>query len=93
MSDVVSPGDDGADAANERSDSSKSKTAHKDKNIFARLALFIRQVIVELRKVIWPTRKELIAYTTVVLVFVLFMAGVIALYDYVFTQGVLFVFG
>ena len=64
-----------------------------DKNVFQRLALFIRQVIAELRKVIWPTRKELIAYTTVVLVFVLFMAGVIAAYDYVFTQGVLFIFG
>ena len=64
-----------------------------DKNAFQRLALFIRQVIAELRKVIWPTRKELIAYTTVVLVFVLFMAGVIAAYDYVFTQGVLFIFG
>ncbi|MFM1918307.1 MAG: hypothetical protein RJB01_1822 [Actinomycetota bacterium] len=90
MSDVVNSGNDDAD---ERSDSAKAKTDKKDKNIFARLALFIRQVIVELRKVIWPTRKELIAYTTVVLVFVLFMAGVIALYDYVFTQGVLFVFG
>lgn len=64
-----------------------------DKNVFQRLALFIRQVIAELRKVIWPTRKELIAYTTVVLVFVLFMAGVIAAYDYVFTEGVLFIFG
>jgi len=60
---------------------------------FARLALFIRQVIAELRKVIWPTRKELIAYTTVVLFFVLVMAGIIAAFDYVFTQGVLFVFG
>ncbi len=60
---------------------------------FARLALFIRQVIAELRKVIWPTRKELIAYTTVVLFFVLVMAGIIAAYDYVFTEGVLFIFG
>jgi len=60
---------------------------------FGRLALFIRQVIAELRKVIWPTRKELIAYTTVVLFFVLVMAGIVAVYDYVFTQGVLFVFG
>ncbi|MFM1917032.1 MAG: preprotein translocase subunit SecE, partial [Actinomycetota bacterium] len=89
MSDVVNSGNEDADAG---SGSAKPKTDKKDKNIFARLALFIRQVIVELRKVIWPTRKELIAYTTVVLVFVLFMAGVIALYDYVFTQGVLFVF-
>ena len=60
---------------------------------FSRIALFIRQVIAELRKVIWPTRKELIAYTTVVIVFVLIMAGIVALLDYVFTQGVLFVFG
>jgi preprotein translocase subunit SecE len=61
--------------------------------VFSRLALFIRQVIAELRKVIWPTRKELIAYTTVVVVFVLIMAAIIAAYDYVFTRGVLLIFG
>ena len=32
----------------------------------ARISLFYRQVIAELRKVIWPTRKELVTYTTVV---------------------------
>ena len=62
-------------------------------SIFGRLALFLRQVVAELRKVIWPTRKELIAYTTVVVVFVLIMAGIIAGFDYVFTQGVLLIFG
>ncbi len=62
-------------------------------NVFSRIALFIRQVVAELRKVIWPTRKELIAYTTVVLVFVVVMAGIVAGFDYVFTKGVLFVFG
>ena len=35
------------------------------------MSLFYRQVLAELRKVIWPTRKELITYTTVVIVFVL----------------------
>ena len=35
------------------------------------IGLFYRQVVAELRKVIWPTRKELITYTTVVIVFVL----------------------
>ncbi len=57
---------------------SSTPAARAKKNIFSRTALFVRQVVAELRKVIWPTRKELIAYTTVVLVFVLFMAGVIA---------------
>lgn len=68
-------------------------TATAERSFFGRLALFLRQIVAELRKVIWPTRKELIAYTTVVLVFVLVMAGIIAAYDYVFTQGVLFIFG
>jgi len=63
------------------------------KNIFSRLALFIRQVVVELRKVIWPTLNELVNYTIVVVFFVLVMAGIIALYDLVFTRGVLFIFG
>ncbi|MDA3021809.1 MAG: preprotein translocase subunit SecE [Actinomycetota bacterium] len=60
---------------------------------FGRLALFVRQVIVELRKVIWPTRKELIAYTIVVIAFVILMGAIIAGFDYIFTQGVLFIFG
>jgi preprotein translocase subunit SecE len=63
------------------------------KNIFARLSLFFREIIAELRKVIWPTRKELIAYTGVVIVFVLIMAGIVAAYDFIFGRGVLAVFG
>ena len=38
--------------------------------IFSRIALFLRQVIGELKKVVTPTRKELINYTAVVLVFI-----------------------
>ena len=60
---------------------------------FARVSLFMREVIAELRKVIWPTRKELIAYTGVVIVFVLIMAGIVALMDFVFGRGVLALFG
>jgi len=72
---------------------SEQDTVMTKRNVFQRMALFIRQVIAELRKVIWPTRKELVSYTIVVLFFVLVMAAVVAVYDYVFTQGVLFVFG
>ncbi|MUH45602.1 MAG: preprotein translocase subunit SecE [Actinobacteria bacterium] len=67
--------------------------ARPRKGFFARIALFIRQIMVELRKVIWPTRKELIAYTTVVIIFVAIISTIIAGFDYVFTKGVLFVFG
>ena len=54
---------------------------------------FVRQVLAELRKVIWPTRRELITYTAVVLVFVLFMVGVVSIFDFGFSQAVLKVFG
>ena len=50
-------------------------------------------MVAELRKVIWPTRKQLVTYTIVVLVFVSFMVALVAGLDYVFAQGVLFLFG
>ncbi len=81
------------DAVSERGSDGRGRQSRDRGNVFARIALFVRQVIAELRKVIWPTRKELIAYTTVVVVFVVIMAGIIAGMDYVFGRGVLFVFG
>ena len=56
-------------------------------------ALFLRQVIAELRKVIWPTRKELVTYTTVAIVFILVMVGIITGLDYLFTKLVFEIFG
>jgi preprotein translocase subunit SecE len=55
--------------------------------------LFLRQVIAELRKVIWPTRKELVTYTTVAIVFILVMMGLITGLDTGFTWLVTKVFG
>jgi preprotein translocase subunit SecE len=60
---------------------------------FARLGLFYRQVVAELRKVIWPTRKELGTYTSVVLVFVVAVTSIVGVLDLLFTKGVLWVFG
>jgi preprotein translocase subunit SecE len=58
-----------------------------------RISLFYRQVVAELRKVIWPTRKELITYTTVALFFVVIMIAIVALLDLGFAKAVLKVFG
>ena len=60
---------------------------------FERIAIFNRQVVAELRKVIWPTRNELVTYTIVSIVFVTAMVALVALYDYVFTKAVLGIFG
>jgi len=62
-------------------------------SLWARLTLFLRQMVAELRKVIWPTRKELITYTWVVIVFVTVFTLIVALFDYVFTRLVLQLFG
>ena len=56
-------------------------------------ALFFRQIVGELRKVIWPTRKELLTYTVVCLVFVIFMVIIVTSLDYGFTKLVFGVFG
>jgi preprotein translocase subunit SecE len=61
--------------------------------LFARLFRFLREVVSELRKVIWPTRKQMITYTAVVLVFVAFMVALIAGIDFALVQGVNALFG
>jgi preprotein translocase subunit SecE len=60
---------------------------------FARVALFIRQVFGELRKVVTPTRKELFSYTGVVLVFVVIMMALVSGLDFGFSALVNFLFG
>jgi preprotein translocase subunit SecE len=62
-------------------------------NTAERITLFVRQVVSELRKVIWPTRNELITYTVVAIVFVAAMVAFIAALDYGFAKAVLQVFG
>lgn len=42
---------------------------------------FLRQVIAELRKVVWPTQKQLGTYFVVVLVFVIVMVALVSLLD------------
>ena len=61
--------------------------------LFERIAVYNRQVVAELRKVIWPTRNELVTYTIVSIVFVAAMVALVSLYDFVFTKGVLGIFG
>ncbi|WP_324192998.1 preprotein translocase subunit SecE [Nocardia transvalensis] len=62
-------------------------------NPFKRLVKFLREVIAELRKVIWPNRKQMVTYTSVVLVFVIFMVAFISGSDLAFIKGVNWLFG
>jgi preprotein translocase subunit SecE len=65
----------------------------KKPNVFARIALFIRQVFAELRKVVTPTRQELVKYTGVVLGFVVVMMALVYGLDLLFVWVTTIVFG
>ncbi len=51
------------------------------RGLFARITVFVRQVIAEMKKVVQPTRQELIQFTSVVLVFVAVMMAFITVVD------------
>ncbi|MFF3321307.1 preprotein translocase subunit SecE [Streptomyces sp. NPDC002889] len=83
------------DAENETQESRKPRKGGKrgKKGPLGRLGLFYRQIIAELRKVVWPTRSQLTTYTTVVIVFVVVMIGLVTVIDYGFQEAVKYVFG
>ncbi|MBQ0986205.1 preprotein translocase subunit SecE [Streptomyces sp. F63] len=63
------------------------------KGPLGRLALFYRQIVAELRKVVWPTRNQLTTYTTVVIIFVVIMIALVTVIDFGFAEAVKYVFG
>ncbi|HCS56901.1 MAG TPA: preprotein translocase subunit SecE [Gordonia polyisoprenivorans] len=71
----------------------KKASPAESHNPFVRIWLFLQQVVAELRKVIWPSRRDLVVYTAVVLVFVVIMTAFIFGIDLGFAKGVLWLFG
>jgi len=53
---------------------------------------FYRQVVAELRKVVWPTRPQVVNYFFVVLVFVLIMMAFVAGLDFLFGKAAFRIF-
>jgi len=60
---------------------------------FARIALFVRQVIAELKKVVTPGRTELFKLIGVVLVFVLLVMLFVGILDYIIGRAAFALFG
>ena len=71
----------------------REKRGNPFSRFFGSIALFIRQVIAELRKVVTPTRKELFKFTGVVLVFVIIVMGIVYGLDTLFAFVTHWVFG
>ena len=97
--------DEGAEAALEVAEGGSGAVAVKVKpakkttdkaasrNPFVFVFTYLKQVVAELRKVIWPNRKQMVSYTTVVLAFLAFMVTMIGLVDLGLAKLVLLVFG
>jgi len=54
---------------------------------------FYRQVLAELRKVVWPTQHQLITYFIVVMVFVAVLMTIVSLLDLGFGRAMFAIFG
>ena len=89
----------GTDASPTKNGSGTAKkTAKKrgddsSRNPLAFVWNYLKQVVAELRKVIWPNRKQMVSYTIVVLVFLAFMVALIGGVDLGVGKLVMWVFG
>jgi preprotein translocase subunit SecE len=72
---------------------SDSRSVSSSRNKRTPPATFYRQVVAELRKVVWPTQQQLITYFSVVLVFVIVIMAIVSLLDVAFGKLVFSVFG
>lgn len=68
-------------------------SVEKKPSFLSPVMLFVRQIVGELRKVVTPTRKELVRYTAVVLMFVVIMMVIVTLLDLGFGSATAFIFG
>ena len=69
------------------------KSGDRSANPFLFIYNYLKQVVAEMRKVIWPNRKQMLTYTSVVLGFLAFMVALVGLADFGLTKLVLLVFG
>jgi preprotein translocase subunit SecE len=77
----------------ERTGGDKPARQEKKRGLFARIALFVRQVVAELKKVVRPTRNELFTYTGVVLVFVIVVMAFVTVVDLGIGRATFWIFG
>ena len=81
MSDVKKTAENTEKAVKKSGESKLSKIISWFKKLPQRIARPFRNMFYELKKVTWPSKQKLIAYSIIVLVFMLFMGVVIGLLD------------
>lgn len=75
--------------ANKKSTKTAAKTSKADKkpSIFSRAKAYLRSVRSEMKRVVWPTKKELVNYTVAVCASLVVVGVVIAILDAIIGGG------
>jgi preprotein translocase subunit SecE len=60
----------------------KQKTPSLEKNLPQKIAQFLREVKIELKKVTWPSRKQTMGSTIVVIVLVVIISAFLGVVDF-----------
>jgi preprotein translocase subunit SecE len=81
-------GDTGRDKANRRAAAISKAPTTERKSLWARLREYLHEVRQELRKVTWPTREQMIAFTAVTVITSTVLTGVIFGLDIVMKEFV-----
>ncbi len=81
MSEVKKTAENTEKAVKKSGESKLSKILNWFKNLPKRISKPFKNMYYELKKVTWPSKEKLIAYSVIVLVFMLFMGIVIGLLD------------
>ena len=81
MSEVKKAAEKTEKAVKKAGESKLSKILNWFKNLPTRISKPFKNMYYELKKVTWPSKQKLIAYSIIVLVFMLFMGIVIGLLD------------
>ena len=84
--------DTGKDKTSRRAAALQSKPQTERKSFIQRLGGYLHEVRQEMRKVTWPTREQMIAFTTVTIVTIVILTGVIFGIDFVMKEFVFKIF-
>ncbi len=61
------------------------------KKFFIGIGKFFKDIVAELKKVVWPTRSQITNNTAVVLLFILVIGGAIWILDFLFSYGAIMI--
>ena len=65
----------------------------KVKEVVQKITQFIKEARIELKKVTWPTPKQTMASTAVVIILVFILSVILGIFDFVLAKAVKFILG